>query len=128
MQYTRQLARGKITEAIYDALIEELEDTEKELREQLDDLITMRDDAQKVDNSIEYVKRLLERIQERLPKINQSEEELLAMSEEEKDIILQERQRIVRALCDKVHIFADGDIEIEGIIEPDGKQFDLPVT
>lgn len=123
MTYTRQLGRGKITESVYDALMSEADETEAELKEDLARLLTLRDDQKKVDSAIAYAERLLANIRERLPEINQTPEELAKLPEEQRRAIMLERQKYVRSLCDKVIVFADGNIEILGLIEV--SQFDI---
>lgn len=117
MAYTRQLGRGKITEAVYDALIAEADENEAELKEQLDDLLTLRDDQRKVKTAIAYAERLLTNVRERLPEFNQTPEELAALPEDRQRWVMLERQSIIRGLVDKVIVFADGNIEIKGLIK-----------
>lgn len=116
MTYTRQLGRGKITESVYDALIAEIEETEADYKEQLNHLLTLRDDKRKVRTSIAYAEKLLANIQQELPEINQTPEELVALPEaKQREIMLKRRDRI-KSLCDKVIIYADGNITIKGLI------------
>lgn len=117
MTYTRQLSREMISESVYDALIAEAKETEADYREQLDHLIALRDDAKKVSTAITYAERLLSNIRQRLPEINQTPEELTALPEDRQRAIMLERQSIIRSLCDKVIVYADGNITIKGLIE-----------
>jgi hypothetical protein len=55
--------------------------------------------------------------QKRLPEINQSPDELGAMSEKQQRFIMAERQKILQALCDKITVFTDGRIILGGLIE-----------
>lgn len=117
MTYTRQLGRGKIKEAVYDSLMAECDENEADLREQLDNLLTLRDEQKEVRNAIAYAEKLLSDIRRRLPEINQSPEELAALPEARQREILLERQRIIRSLVDKAIVHADGNITIQGLIE-----------
>jgi chromosome segregation ATPase len=117
MTYTRQLGRGKITESVYDALMAECDENEADYKEQLDHLLTLRDDQRKVRTAIAYAERLLANIRQKLPEINQTPEELAALPEDKRRAIMLERQTVIRSLCDKVIVYADGNITIKGLIE-----------
>ena len=49
--------------------------------------------------------------------INKTSDELWAMSEKQQHFIMAERQKILRALCDKITVYTDGRIILEGLIE-----------
>jgi chromosome segregation ATPase len=117
MTYTRQLGREKITEAVYDALMAECDESEADYKEQLDYLLTLRDDARKVQTAIAHAERLLANIRQRLPEINQTPEELASLPEDRQRAIMLERQTIIRSLVDKVIVYADGNITIQGLIK-----------
>ena len=117
LNYARQVARGKITEAIFDTLISESEETEESLQAELGHLTDLRDNALKIQDSINYAQTLIESFQARIPKINQTRDQLKAMSEDDREAIMRKRQKIVRALCDKIWIYANGKIDIEGLID-----------
>lgn len=123
MTYTRQLARERISEEVYDSLIAEANESEVDLKEQLDHLLILRDDQKRTQRTIAYAERLLTNIRERLPEINQSPEELTKLPEEQRRAIMLERQEIIKGLCDKVIVYASGDITIKGLIEV--SQFDV---
>ncbi len=53
----------------------------------------------------------------RLPEINQTPDELGAMSEKQQRFIIAECQKILRTLRVKIMIFVDGSIILEGLIE-----------
>lgn len=117
MTYTRQLGRKKITEAVYDALMAECDENEADTQEDLNHLLTLRDDQRKVKTAIAYAEKLLADIRHKLPEINQTPEELAALPEDRQRWVMLERQKVIRSLCDKVIIFADGGITIKGLIE-----------
>jgi DNA invertase Pin-like site-specific DNA recombinase len=126
MTYTRQLSREKITEAVYDALIAEADETEVDLREQLNYLLVLRDDQKKVHNTIAYAEDMLANIRQRLPEINQAPEELASLTADTQRVIMLERQTIIRSLVDKVIVYTDGHITIEGLIEV--SEFDIATS
>jgi hypothetical protein len=117
MAYTRQLARGKITEDMFDVLIAECDDFENQLQTELDHLLLLRDEQAAVQAGNNYVLDLIKNYQKRLPEINQSPDELGAMSEKQRRFIMAERQNILRALCHKITVYTDGHIILEGLIE-----------
>jgi hypothetical protein len=88
--------------------------------------LTVRDDAKKIKNSIAYAEMVLSGIRERLPEINQSPEELASLPKSKQRKIMLERQEIIRGLCDKVIIYADGEITINGLIEVSDFEMDNP--
>lgn len=128
MTYTRQLGRGKIKESVYDSLMTECDENEADLKEQLDYLLTLRDDQKKVKTAIERVERLLANISQRLPEINQSPKELASLPEARQRAIMLERQTIIKSLCEKVIVYANGDITIQGLIEVSNFDIASPTT
>jgi hypothetical protein len=52
-----------------------------------------------------------------LPEINQTPDELGAMSEKQKRFIMAKRQKILRTLGDKIIVYADGSIILGELIE-----------
>ena len=69
---------------------------------------------------------LLTSLQARLPEIDQTPEELAALPKEQQELILRERQSIIRALCDKVIIWSDRRVKLVGVIDgSEAAQFDL---
>lgn len=120
---TRQLNRGKIEESHYDVLIAEIEGEENEAKDELSRLLELRDDAQKVKAGMEYAERFLINLQARLPEIDQTPEELKFMPESRRLAILAERQKIIGSLCSRVMIYADGRVDIDGMIDAGTVQF-----
>jgi hypothetical protein len=117
MTYTRQLSRSKIKEDVYDSLMAECDQSEQVLRSDLEELLTLRDNARAVRAGIDYTKRLLADIEQRLPEIDLRPDELDKLPQEQQRAILEERQTVIRALCDKIYVSADYSIKIDGLIE-----------
>jgi chromosome segregation ATPase len=115
--YQRQAARSKISEAEFDARMEETEEARKHWREELDRLTELRDNAVKVQSGLDYATQFLTSLQAELPDIDQTPDELKAMSQDERNAILKTRQQIIRALCDKVEIWSDGRIKLYGVLD-----------
>jgi hypothetical protein len=116
MTYTRQLGRGKITEAVYDVLIAETNESEADYQEQLAYLLTLRDDQRKVRTATAYAEKLLADIRQKLPEINQTPEELTSLPEDRQRWVMSERQRVIRSLVDRAIVYSDGNITIKGLI------------
>ncbi|MFQ5613944.1 MAG: hypothetical protein ACE5H9_17620, partial [Anaerolineae bacterium] len=117
LAYTRQLGRGKVSEAEYDVLIAECNEAREAQEEKRAHLRQLRDEAEKVQTGIAYAERLLASFRDRLPQIDQNPAELKAMSDRQQRAILKERQAMVRALCDRVVICANGEITIDGLVD-----------
>jgi DNA invertase Pin-like site-specific DNA recombinase len=115
--YQRQAARGKISEREFDARMEETEVDREYWRGELARLQELRDNAERVQSGLDYVTELLASFQARLSQIDQTPEELRARSREERDRILEERQTIIRALCEKVIVWSDWNVEIRGVLD-----------
>ena len=65
-------------------------------------------------------------LQAKLPEIDQTPDELKALSEEKRDEILEMRRDIIRALVDKVEVFASGKVKIYGLLDgSEAAQFEL---
>jgi len=126
--YQRQNARGKMTDEEFDARIQETNDAKDTLQEQFAQLVELRDNSNKVNNGLRYLVELMTNIQEELPTIDISRKELLALPKEQQEVILKKRQRIIRALCDKVTIYASGRVVIDGLLDgSEAAQFELPI-
>jgi hypothetical protein len=68
-------------------------------------------------------------LQERSPTIDQRPEELRAMPKERRNEVMKKRREIIRALCDKVVVYADKRVRIEGVLDgTEAAQFELTVT
>jgi DNA invertase Pin-like site-specific DNA recombinase len=127
--YQRQAARGKITEQEFNARMGESKESAKYWQSEIKRLTELRDDAQKVQAGLDYVTDLLAALRERLPAIDQTPEGLKALSKERRTAILKERREIVRAMVKEVRVWADGRLEIIGILDgTEGARFELPVS
>lgn len=111
--YQRQAARGKMTEAEFDTRMEETEEARQYWQSELARLQELRDNRDKVQAGLDYATKLLTAIQKKLP-------------EEARNEILRMQQDIIRALVDKVVVYADGQMVIEGLVDgSEAAQFDL---
>lgn len=125
LNYSRQQARGKISEAAYDTLIAECEEGEKEEREELTRLLQLKEDGQSLRDAISHARELLTNLQARLPEIDIPPEELALLPIFNQEEILRERQTAIRALCDKITVYANREIVIDGLIDPTVSQVTL---
>jgi chromosome segregation ATPase len=124
--YQRQAARGKITENEFDARMEETEETRQYWQGEIDRLKELRDDAAKVQSGLSYVTELMTSLQSQLPGIDIPPDELKALPEEKQAEILKMRRVIIRALVEKVVIWANKQVMIYGVIDgSEGAQFEL---
>jgi translation initiation factor 2B subunit (eIF-2B alpha/beta/delta family) len=97
--------------------MEETEEAREHWREELDRLTDLRDNAAKVQSGLDYATRFLTSLQGELPDIDQTLDELKAMSQEERNEILKARQKIIRALCEKIEVFSDRQIKLYGVLD-----------
>jgi predicted nucleic acid-binding Zn-ribbon protein len=129
--YQRQLGRKRITEAEFDAHIDETEKTREYWQTELTRIQDLRDNQDKVQAGLKYARELLVALQNKLSEIDQAPEELKALPRERQTEILQARRVIVRALVDKVIIYSSGHREVQGVIDGSAaclvKQNELPV-
>jgi site-specific DNA recombinase len=124
--YQRQAARGKMTEAEFDARMGETEEACQYWQSELARLQELRDDAAKVEASLDYATELLTTLQEVLPEIDVPPDELKELLEEERNEILESRRDIIRALVDKVEVYASGKVKIYGLLNGSERaQFEL---
>jgi chromosome segregation ATPase len=124
--YQIQGAKGFITEKEFERRMNETKAEQEYWQDEIERLKELRDNAAKVNAGLDYAYSLLAEYRAKLDDINQTQEELDAMPFEQQQNILRQRQTIMRALCDKVYIHADGKISIEGIISPEKvSQFEL---
>lgn len=125
--YQRQAARGTISEQEFDLRMTETKDTASYWQEELGRLQELRDNAAKVRVGIDYTIQVLQAFESRLGEIDIPPHDLEKMPQEQQENILKERQKIVRALCDKITIYADGQIIIDGLLDgSEHQQFDIP--
>ena len=124
--YQRQAARGRITEVEFDARMEETEEARCYWESELERLRELRDNAAEVQAGLDYATRLLTAIQEKLPGIDIPYIELRKLPEQKRSEILRLRQEIIRALVDKVEVFASGEVKIWGLLDgSEAAQFEL---
>lgn len=129
LTYTRQLARGKISEAVYDSLIAENDERKKEAQDELAELEMFKDNSAAVSASLDYAYSILAAIRQNLDEVDIAPEDFKTLPEDRQHAILLKRQGIIRALVDRVVIFASGRIEIEGLFDSDKvSSFDLIST
>lgn len=115
--YQRQNARGKMTDDEFDARIQETNDARQHWQNTLSQLIELRDNADKVAHGLAYVTELMGTLETRLPEIDQEPEVLMAKPKEKRLAILRERQEIIRVLCDRVEVYANGHVDILGLLD-----------
>jgi site-specific DNA recombinase len=124
--YQRQAARDKITETEFDQRMSETEEARVYWQEELTRLQELRDNTEKIQSGLDYTTELMLTLQEVLPEIDQTLEELKEMSEDKRDWVLKKRREILRALCNRVDVYADGRVVIEGLLDgSEAAQFDL---
>jgi chromosome segregation ATPase len=115
--YQRQAAFGRITEQEFDERMDETDELRQEKQSKLDRLLELRDDVAQVHAGLDYATEFLSKLEQRLPEIGQSWEELKVMSEEERAAILKARQEIIRSLVETAYVYADGRVRIEGVLD-----------
>jgi len=77
----------------------------------------LRDNRDKVQAGLDYITKLLPTLQGKLPKIDLPPDELNGLPEQERNKILKMRQKIIRALVDKVEVYASGEVRIYGVLD-----------
>ena len=93
---------------------------------ELERLHELRDDSAKIRAGLDYATELLTTLQAKLPEIDQAPKELKALPKEDRDKILRTRKKIIQALCEKVIIYSDRRIVIEGMLDgSEAAQFEL---
>jgi DNA invertase Pin-like site-specific DNA recombinase len=124
--YQRQAARGKMTEQEFDTRMAETGEARRYWESELARLRELRDDAERVRAGLDYATELLAGLQDRLEEIDIPPKDLKALPKEQQRAILKERQVIVRALCDRVLVYASRRIVIEGLLDgSEAAQFEL---
>jgi hypothetical protein len=115
--YQRQTAKGNITEDEFERRMSETMELHHYWEDQIEHLTELRDDAEKVKAGLDYSEEFLNTLNSKRKEIDHSVEELRALPEDERASVLLERQKIIRALCDKVFVYPDGRIEAEGVLD-----------
>lgn len=114
---TRQAKKRLISEGEYEMLMKETEKQKEYWQGEIERLQELRDNEEILNDSINYAVTLMESLQENLSEINQGRKELKKLSPGQQKQILLKRQKIVRSLCEKVFLFPDGNIKIEGVLD-----------
>lgn len=106
--------------------MEETEEAREHWREELDRLTELRDNAAKVQAGLDYATQFLTSLQAELPDFDQTLDELKAMSQDDRNDILKARQKIIRALCEKIEVSSDRQIKLYGVLDgTEAGEFDL---
>jgi hypothetical protein len=124
--YQRKAAQGKIPEVEFDVRMDETADQIEYWQCELERLLALKNDAALVNDSLSYAKDLFVKIRGQLDYLDCSPEDLEKRSKGERNKILRNRRKIVRALVDRATINSKRKITIEGILDgSEGEQFDL---
>ena len=115
--YQRQAARGKITEQEFDERMEETQRRREHWQSELERLEVMRDDAARVEGALDYAERVLTAIRANLDAIDLTPIEMAKLGKDRQDAILKERRKIIRALVERVDIWADGRVKVLGVLD-----------
>ena len=127
--YQRQAARAKMTEREFDARMGETEETCQYWRSELVRLHELRDDQAKIEAGLDYATELLTTLQDKLSETDQTPDELRELAQEKRNEILESRRGIIRALVDKVEVYASGEIKIHGLLDgSEAAQFELGIS
>ncbi len=126
LAYCRQNARGVLTEAEFDELMNETEKFQRNLAQELKRLETLRDGNTQVEEWQEYMVNLFAQVREELETIDCDRKTLYGLPKDEHIRILKRRREIIRALVDRVIVYADGRVEIIGALDgSEAAQFEL---
>jgi site-specific DNA recombinase len=126
LAYCRQNARGALSDEEFDQLMAETEERRDSLELELQHLETLRDETVQVEAWQDYMNELFAYLREDLDTIDCHRKTLYGLSEEEQVRILKRRREIVRALVDRVTVYADGRVEITGALDgSEAAQFEL---
>ena len=124
--YQRQAARGKMSEQEFDARMDETDSAKRHWEAERVRLTELRDDARKVQSGLDYTTQLLAVMDKTLPEIDQPPDQLRAIDKQRQRAILKKRREIVRALCERVVVWADREVKLFGVLDgSEGAQFGL---
>jgi chromosome segregation ATPase len=112
-----QLAKGVITENDFERVMVERNREKAFWQEECSRLGSLRNDAQKLESDLEHAYRILAAYGEKLEWLDISKGELKKRSPDERIEILTERKRIVQSLCERITVYGDGRIDIDGLID-----------
>jgi len=113
----RHLAKGIINDDDFERIMVERNNEQQFWTEEINRLRTLRDDVQKIESDLEYAYQVLSVIEGGLGKWDMLPGELKSLFPERRIEVLSERKRIIRSLCERVTVYADGRIVIDGLIE-----------
>jgi hypothetical protein len=109
--------------------MEETERARQYWQSELTRLQDLRDDAAKVQAGMDYITDFLTALQDRLAGIDIPPNELRTLPEERRTDILMAQRKIVRALVDKVIVYASDRVAIEGMLDgTEAARFELANT
>jgi DNA invertase Pin-like site-specific DNA recombinase len=127
--YSRQEARGKITEKEFDCRMDETRERHLYWQSELDRLLELRDNAVKVQAGLDYATELLTVLRGRLSEIDIPPDELRELPDDRRAKILEKQRTIIRALCDRVTVYASGKVVIDGVLDgSEAAQFELATS
>ena len=115
LSHSRQLGRGKLTEEKYDILMDEVTAARQKVTAELKELITLRDETEKVQTALDHARKMLVEFGQRIDEIDIPEDELKSLPDSTHHEILRRRQQLVRALVDRVEFYPDS-LELVGAI------------
>lgn len=112
-----QLSRDIITEADFERVMIERNREKAYWQEELTRLKALRDDAAKTESDLEHAFRLLNNYEQRLKELDMPQKELKALPADKQIDILTERKQVIQSLCERVTVYSDGRILIDGMID-----------
>jgi hypothetical protein len=115
--YQRQAARGTITEKEFDIRMAETLEAWHSWKAEAERLQELRDNAAKVRGGIDYTIELLKTFARTLADVDVPPVEFDKLPQAQQEAILKARQKIVRALCDKITVYSTGRIVIDGLLD-----------
>ena len=115
LSHNRQLGRGRLTEEKFDILMDEVNATRQQVTTELKELITLRDETEKVQNTLDHARVMLAEFGQRIEEIDIPEDELRSLPDSTRHEVLRRRQQLVRALVDRVEFYPDR-LELVGAI------------
>ena len=124
--YQKQLAKGWMTEDEFVGHIAETDENLQYWESELARLKELRDNQDKVQAGLDYVNRLMASIEKVLPMADIPRDELKKLPEDKRNEILTIRRDIVRALVEKVEVWANGQVMVHGLLDgSEAAQFEL---
>jgi hypothetical protein len=112
-----QLTKGIITEKDFERIMIERNREKTFWQEEHSRLVSLRNDAQKLESDLEHAYRILASYGEKLEWLDIPQDELKRRSPDEQIEILTERKRIIQSLCERITVFGEGRVEIDGLID-----------